>query len=283
MKPILSAGESYREFGAPLYRDADGAPVVLDADGPGYYDLEGPVTESFAEFVTLTSTEEIVIPVGLGRLTAPEGIAEPVRPPIFGAGWITSMEMPVYVDGQRVPFQNISSEVPCPFFREVKSDGYITVIWADSIETKLQDRWQVGDAEARKRYDVVAQNQTKLFSVASAWEDGVPFTGEHQSFLNSFSWAQPLPGNCTGLRLRKTYDRFHGRQRARVLVDGEFVGWWYEPAEDRERRWATSEFGIDRRFLEGKASVRITLDPPAGVALWSMAELQVWTITPVAR
>ncbi len=281
--PILSASESYREFTQPLYRDANGANVVVDVDGPGYYDLDGLSATTFEEFVTLTAEAPVVIPVGLGRLSAPEGITEPVRPPIFGAGWITSLEMPVYVDGLRLPFEHISSEVPCPFFREVKSEGYITVIWADSIETKLQDRWHVGDVEARKRYDVIAQNQTKLFPVASAWEDGVPFTGEHQSFLNSFSWTQPLPADCTGLRLRKTYDRFHGRQRARVLVDGEFVGWWYEPREDRERRWAMSEFGIDRRWLEGKSQVRITLDPPAGVALWSMAELQVWTITPVSR
>jgi hypothetical protein len=281
--PILSASESYREFAQPLYRDASGTNVLVDVDGPGYHDLDGLSATPFEDFVTLTSEVPIVIPVGLGRLSAPEGITEPVRPPIFGAGWITSLEMPVHVDGLRPPFEHISSEVPCPFFREVKSEGYITVIWADSIETKLQDRWHVGDVEARKRYDVIAQNQTKLFPVASAWEDGVPFTGEHQSFLNSFSWAQPLPPNCTGLRLRKTYDRFHGRQRARVLVDGEFVGWWYEPREDRERRWATSEFGIDRRWLEGKSQVRITLDPPAGVALWSMAEVHVWTITPVGR
>ena len=82
-----------------------------------------------------------------------------------------------------------------------------------------------------------------------------------------------------GLILRKRFDRFHGRQRARVFVDGQFAGWWYEAGENRIHRWGVTDFGIDGRFTKGKDSVLITIEPPAGVPLWSVSRLDLFALT----
>ena len=78
-----------------------------------------------------------------------------------------------------------------------------------------------------------------------------------------------------GVILEKWFDQFHGRQRARVFVDGEWVGWWYEPRENRKNRWAVSRFGIPESFTSGKSMVRIRVEPPAGVPLWSVSRIDV--------
>jgi hypothetical protein len=92
------------------------------------------------------------------------------------------------------------------------------------------------------------------------------------------SFEVELPLSCQGLRLRKTYDRFHGRQRAWVKVNGRRVGMWYAPVEDRGRRWAVAEFGIEPEHLPESGSVRIAIDPPAGTPLWSYSDLEIYAL-----
>jgi hypothetical protein len=74
--------------------------------------------------------------------------------------------------------------------------------------------------------------------------------------------------------LRKVYDAFHGRQRARVLIDSEPLGIWFLPVEDRLNRWRVAEFGVP--VPAGKQRLRLTIDPLAGSALWSLSEFQIF-------
>ncbi|MBL8087508.1 MAG: hypothetical protein JNM85_05475 [Chthonomonas sp.] len=98
-------------------------------------------------------------------------------------------------------------------------------------------------------------------------------THAHRQHLGRLEWVLEVPERCNGLRLARLYDRFHGRQRARVLIDGEEIAWWYEPEEDRIDRWAVSVLDV-RCWLSGP--VNLTLDPPAGATLWDFAALAVW-------
>ncbi|MEZ5164012.1 MAG: hypothetical protein R2688_09760 [Fimbriimonadaceae bacterium] len=91
--------------------------------------------------------------------------------------------------------------------------------------------------------------------------------------LNRATWKIQLPGNQVGVRLGKTYDQFHGRQRARVLIDGEMAGWWYLPHQNRDNRWAEAQFSLPTKLIMGKTEMEITIDPPAGVPLWSVGEI----------
>ncbi|PMU83383.1 hypothetical protein C1Y30_31250, partial [Pseudomonas sp. GW704-F3] len=45
--------------------------------------------------------------------------------------------------------------------------------------------------------------------------------------------------------------------------------------EDRTRRLATTRFAVP---VEGGRTVEITIDPPAGAPLWSVAEMVVYGI-----
>jgi len=86
-----------------------------------------------------------------------------------------------------------------------------------------------------------------------------------------------LPASSTaisGLVLRRLYDSFHGRQRARVMVDGKFQAWWYDPRQDRASRWRWSQVGLDVPLVKNQV-VSVVIDPPTGTALWTASRYEV--------
>ena len=167
-------------------------------------------------------------------------------------------------------------------------DQYVLAIADDGVETKFEvqselpdlnlevrqiQSWGIEDAAELARIGFVVQNMSKLRVLASNFADGSPRLASVASHLNAASWTVPISPIAVGLRLRKVYDRFHGRQRARVLIDGQFATWWYEPEENRSARWAISEIGFT--IEPGRDSVTVTIDPPAGAPLWSVSEMTV--------
>ncbi|MBQ4279688.1 MAG: DUF2961 domain-containing protein [Rikenellaceae bacterium] len=66
------------------------------------------------------------------------------------------------------------------------------------------------------------------------------------------------PSN-SGVRLRRRADQAFGRQRARVYVDGQYAGTWYDAQRNDILRWYDSEFEIAPELTRGKASLRIKL------------------------
>jgi len=98
------------------------------------------------------------------------------------------------------------------------------------------------------------------------------------SHLNEASFTVQTPTETEGLILVKIYDRFHGRQRARVLVDGTDTGIWYEPHQDRTHRWAWGYYGIPKEHLKPNETQTITIDPPSGTPLWSVGRIEVWNL-----
>ena len=113
------------------------------------------------------------------------------------------------------------------------------------------------------------QNRSAIRQLSSKLPTGEMHEGPVASFLNRLEFELELPGPVVIARL---YDRFHGRQRCRVLVDGIEQAIWFSPWEDRELRWA-----IDHVALPNVAPGRHSLvfDPSAGYPLWSLSELLV--------
>jgi hypothetical protein len=151
------------------------------------------------------------------------------------------------------------------------------VIPSTSICDRI-DRFDVWHEDALKAHGFKVQNMSRLVNLDSCFTDGTRRSALVASHLNAASWIQPVPPDCQGIILRKTYDRFHGRQLARVLVDDMPSGWWYAPLQDRTCRWAVADYGVARELVDGKSSVRIMIDPPAGTPLWSFSTLEVFSL-----
>ncbi len=278
-----------------LYRDHLGRRVLLDFDGEGVYrvDAETPVEllvdglpcevaeGRFEADLIVTARQEGRVRgwVAFGRSEPVSGMSHCVSLPYLGGGWLVEAEGPVEIDGRKRPCPSPSLEWPVPFYAEVRGAGSARVIpFEVPLRRERIDAFGVDDEAALMARGFQVQNISKLSVIDSMFENGEPRCAPVASHLNRAIWTLALPEGVRGLILRKTYDRFHGRQRARVLIDGDPVGWWYEPSEDRTARWGISDFGVPERFVRGKAEVQITVDPPAGVPLWSVSLVEAFGI-----
>lgn len=179
-----------------------------------------------------------------------------------GCGWVAADDAPATVDGIKI----VLSHVPTPFFFGFSSDRACRFRPIDAAAIEL-NRWRIDDPTLAKTIGFRVKNLSKI----TALPDGTPVA----SHLNAMHWRVSVPDGVEALMLQKTYDRFHGRQRARVLVDGAMRGWWYAPDEDRLNRIATTRFAAP---VDGGRCVDITIDPPAGAPLWSVSEMVVYGI-----
>lgn len=133
---------------------------------------------------------------------------------------------------------------------------------------------EVGDLAAS---GTTVQNLSEPGLLDGLDEEGRPASGVVASHLNRMVVPLDLTG-AAGLVLVKTYDRFHGRQRARVLLGGAELGVWYEPFQDRDRRWAVGWFA-SRVPAKHRGPIALAIDPPPGTPLWSVStlEISVWS------
>lgn len=143
------------------------------------------------------------------------------------------------------------------------------IIPETSVSLVQTDRIDICEDDSRRAHAVSAQNESEVFELEGK---------THRSHLNRMSFDISIDPQNVGVVLRRTYDRFHGRQRARVLVDGVPIGYWYAPIEDRTSRWAEDEFTIPIGFTAGKSKVRVEIDPTAGTPLWDVSEYLVFAV-----
>lgn len=194
-----------------------------------------------------------------------------------GAGWVTACEGPLWIDDRFEEAPSPTEFLAIPFFRSAR--GERMRLSPAPVRVTRVDSWRIDDVAGLKARGWQVQNVSKVVTLESAFPDGTSHSAPVACHLNAASWRCPIPPDNLGIRLRKTYDRFHGRQRVRVFIDGEFAGWWYEPIEDRHQRWAVAEYGIPETLTRGKSSVQITIDPPAGSPLWSVSDFEVFALT----
>jgi len=299
VRSILSVERTERrilEGSEYLYRDHLGREVVLDVEGAGRYFCVGPpnatievdgriVQETegvFEQSVLITkpnrwramafATTSPVLPFPL-----PSPI--PVQSRYIGCGWVVAARGAVIADG-RLDGDGINPLFPTPFFREAYCAEGFTVVVDPSTRCELVDRFSIDDGVALGARGWRVQNVSAITVLDSTDELGRGVRGAVASHLNRASWRVAIPAENRGLILRRSYDRFHGRQRARVFVDGVLAGWWYEASQDRVRRWGLGDFGIAAEFTAGKSEVEIGIDPPGGAPLWSVGDYSLFALLP---
>lgn len=273
---VVRLGES-----ESLYQDHDGHRVVADFEGQGTVRVLTSECELLDDLPPDAHFEDglILRAKGPGRfsLVMQRGTIPTAKPIEVGAnefqgsGWVLAANGPVVIDDTHE-----WSEVPTPFWRSVRGKGL--QIARAATTTDLLASFVVDDEQALRQRGFSVQNMSAVQVLSSFFPDGTEHTAPVASHLNAASWLLQSPGDYRGLIIRKTYDAFHGRQRARVLVNGCFCGWWYEPEENRRHRWRVSSFGFPLDIKKDQ-SLTITVDPPAGSPLWSFSEVQIFGVS----
>lgn len=235
-----------REFaaGEAIYRDVRGRRVLADAESYGVVRVASstvPLLLADCDGERPLTGEAVATTPGFSVLAEQEGSV--------ALEWQTSTEKLVaFAEGWR------------------PSDGQDGLTRLATVD--------VGDLAAS---GTTVQNLSEPSLLESLDEEGRPASGVVASHLNRMAVPLDLT-DAAGLVLVKTYDRFHGRQRARVLVGGEELGVWYEPVQDRERRWAVGWFAA-RVLPKHRGPIALAIDPPPGTPLWSVStmEISVWS------
>ena len=200
--------------------------------------------------------------------------------PYTGCGWVVQGPSDLIVDDRHEFAPLASYETPVPFFTSLAGSGKATIVVDALQQCRLVEAFDIWDKPNLARLRFKVQSMSSVVELDSTFADGERRKAGVACHLNAAQFDAAIPPENHGLRLRKIYDRFHGRQRARVMVDGQFVGWWFEGGEDRKNRWHVSDFGIPAEITQRLESVRITIDPPAGVALWSVSRMEIFALLP---
>lgn len=245
--------------------------MIVEKGGTETTELVG----SFREYIRVRSLIPTDASIQILTAQTPQVTPQTVKLPFVGRGWLLKADRAVQIDGSHEAIALNGLAWPIPFHLGIEEQGE-AVVYAGTEPARpiacidLNNNNTLANAEFR------VQNMSEVLSITSTFADGQNHESKVASHLNAASFRCFIPPSCNGLLLRKTYDRFHGRQRARVLVDGVPSGWWYEPVEDRNHRWGVGFFGIGEEFVRGKDQINITIDPPAGAPLWSFSRLEVF-------
>jgi hypothetical protein len=179
------------------------------------------------------------------------------------------------VDGARIVASGEYPK-PVPFFLSAEAVREFQFVLGD-LTARLANQFHVGHPDLKLRN---AGRPTELRSVGF---DGAERSGLVVSCLNEATFSIDLTSQTVGVLLRKTYDRFHGRQRARVLLNNAPRGIWYEPEGNRSERWGVSTFAFPLCETTARSSspgegTMLTIDPLASSPLWSMGLLEVFLL-----
>ena len=301
MPSIISTQETALKFTFSkenrLYTDHKGRRVIADVEGIGMIrilhsdpplQLIGPHDEvelfdaTFLNgaIVLANGPGDVCIEILLGRTELVTGTSVVVENAYDGCGWVVHSDGEMQIDHRQDIAPKASADFPVPFFTKVQTQSVVKIIKAAGVHCIKIDSFDISDTISLKSRNFKVQGMSALISLSGSFPDGTSHVGLVASHLNVATFSVVIPPNCNGLILRKTFDQFHGRQRARVLVNDKFVGWWYLPAEDRNHRWKTSDFGIDGAALNGLTEVVISIDPVAGSALWSVSKMEIFALVP---
>jgi hypothetical protein len=195
---------------------------------------------------------------------------------VGGAGvLISNCDANLFLDGSRTltSKRSVSGMVFLDGFRSDVPLDYSPLPFL----TKLSDVLDVCDDASREAHSLTVQNESARLALDSAF--GGNEASElscHVMHLNRMCFELRAAPKAVAMLIRRTYDRFHGRQRARVLADGKTVGWWYAPWENRDHRWAHDFFILP----DPCESTVIEIDPVAGAPLWSVSRYEALSVLP---
>lgn len=277
--PYLAPGETVWRFlyasHQELFRDHQNRRVVADAIGAGQFlvhELEGEIwvdgerTDERSGFYK-SSFQALAEEGSNAKIELSVGRTEPVQP-VF---WKVPEAVTDFA-GWALPPDGWS--FPQPVYSLEGLDEEERIGSPASVIAVKQNAFFIADEEGARDERWSARN-------ASAPELLGDFPAPFFQFLNEATFEVTIHPENEGLQVTRIFDAFHGRQRARVLVDGEPVGVWYNPFQNRHERIHADTFGISAKWTRGKERVVLTLDPPAGAPLWSACFYAVDALLPL--
>lgn len=281
-----------------LYRNFAGATVVVDVEGSGQlltpaepnlsWWVDGEMTAHATHFERSLLAVRTIQPAPEAHVPEAHSSTGPIAtvllggtPPCMypsplpvgnqwnGVGWVIEADGECCVDGltYAVP--------PIPVVHQ--ATGRDLHIVPSPFTAVTLDEFAITEAATHPARQWQAQRLSRPETLTAPDPDPSqgPLTAEVAEALNGLQFTVTVPPGSVGLRLERLYDQFFGRQRLRVVVDGVPVGFWFDPHQDRYARWARSAFGWSFPAPAPGGPMRLLLDPPAGVPLWSVARLRV--------
>jgi hypothetical protein len=191
-----------------------------------------------------------------------------------GCGWILDSEDLKSVDGiaETCPSKQL---LPIPVF--FAAQGSRMLVKELPIRKELLAQLSVGSPETLTSHGWEVKNGSQVTALVSDQPGFGTRDDAVMSHLNRAQFVFSKPEGITGLVMRRLYDAFHGRQRARILVNDAFQGIWFEPYENRVQRWKWGQLGFGVPFEAQE--IKVTVDPAAGTPLWSVSRYEIWGLS----
>jgi hypothetical protein len=269
-----------------LYQNPEGGRVVCDLQGDWELKLMGAVPDDLLKLgtgFTCLCTESVSTEWGwLALRTGLDAKAEQDRrgEKCDGQGWVRAQNCTVELNGDARPIKIPESlgEVTLPYWNGFLADQTLRF---RKLACRLEEiaSFSPHDSDSAKEVDFKVERASQVEILSSKNGRGEPVTASVFSHLNRASWTAQIPQQAEVLIIQRSFDAFHGLQRARVFLDEELAGWWHGPLQDRVCRWAADSFHTRLKPDHKGRSVRITLDPPAGVPLFSLSQIRVFALS----
>lgn len=126
------------------------------------------------------------------------------------------------------------------------------------------DYISTASAESRTMHGYCSSGEMNEIEVCSPCEGNYADTFElqrglvHSSEKISFNIALDPLNN--GVKLRRRIDQKFGRQKAKVYIDNEYAGTWYDAEINPHLRWYDSDIDVPAKLTAGKAKAGVSLE-----------------------
>lgn len=152
----------------------------------------------------------------------------------------------------------------------MEHSGMVFYYGRDDMKLKKTGEIQFQDPHTLEQFHYTCEDDLVLVPLTSYFEgddDHIPVTlyGHYSRKPRSFTFR--IPPNTTAVLLRRVSDQKYGRQKASVYVDQTLVEEypWYFSDHNPYKRWLEDEFVIPLKYLTGKTSITVTIEPqPCG-------------------
>ncbi len=269
-----------------LYRSGDENQVVCDLEGKGWrFSLLG----KFPEDLRILSGDQLLVTTesveGLWGWAAakhtPDDFFDPmsIRKESDGMGWVEVQDCRIELnqDARPISFAPEMGRCILPFWKGFKADKALSCFYISAQLVKLAEFYpadQTGIEEVG--FSVERASQIEILEARNG--RGELLSQPVFCHLNRAFWNVTIPPEAQILIIERAFDAFHGLQRARVFFDDEVAGWWHAPHQDRQNRWAQDSCHLRLNNSQRGRTIRITLDPPSGVPLFSLGRIRVFAM-----
>ena len=166
----------------------------------------------------------------------------------------------------------------------MRHSGLILYYGRAELGMELTDTVDLGDSASENSHAYLVEGEVWRGELSARYEDesSAPLINRGVAHRGASEFSVAIKAGNAGVRLRRRSDQLHGRQRARVFVDGERVAEydWYVADRNPHRRWLEEEFEIPLRYTRGKDRIRIRLEHLGEAPAWT--EFFYWVFSHTA-